>query len=57
MVKVLESDQVEPGYYKISWNGLDEYGKKVSPGIYFYTIHAKGSSQEYKHCNKMLLIR
>ncbi|MBL7086800.1 MAG: VWA domain-containing protein [Candidatus Cloacimonetes bacterium] len=56
-IKVLESDQVEPGYYKISWNGLDEHGKKVSPGIYFYTIHAKGNCQEYKHCNKMLLIR
>ena len=56
-IKVLENEQVEPGYYSIHWDGLDENGKKVRPGIYFYTIHAKGKSQEYKHCNKMLLIR
>jgi hypothetical protein len=28
----------EPGYYRVSWYGEDDFGKAVASGIYFYRI-------------------
>ena len=43
----------EPLPQKISWNGLNKNGKKVSSGIYFYCLKTDNSRSKIK---KMLLI-
>lgn len=34
-VKTLLTEDMEPGIYKISWNGISDNGEKVGTGIYF----------------------
>lgn len=41
------------GTYSVNWNGLDESGKAVNSGVYFYTMTAENSSQT----KKMLLMK
>jgi hypothetical protein len=41
------------GRHSASWDGADEAGKRVSPGIYF--VHMK--SGEYKATSKLLMVR
>ena len=52
-VATLLSEQKEAGRYKISWDGQDKDGEKVSTGIYFYRIKA-GDFEESK---KLLLVK
>ncbi|MFQ5639289.1 MAG: hypothetical protein ACE5IR_15000 [bacterium] len=42
-----------PGVYSVNWNGIDNKGRAVSSGIYYYTIATGG----YKQTKKMLLLR
>ena len=32
---VLQEEFLHPGSYQMSWNGLDENGSKVAPGVYY----------------------
>ena len=52
-VITLVDDQVEAGYHTAMWNGLDEFGNRVSSGIYYYRLVA-GSRVETK---KMVLLK
>jgi hypothetical protein len=52
-VATLLNEQKEAGRYKISWDGQDKDGEKVSTGIYFYRIKA-GDFEESK---KLLLVK
>ncbi|MEO0072875.1 MAG: FlgD immunoglobulin-like domain containing protein, partial [candidate division WOR-3 bacterium] len=38
LVKTLVKGLIQPGRHTVKWDGTDEYGKKVNPGIYFYTL-------------------
>ncbi len=38
MIKILESRNMQPGYHSIIWDGTNNNGKKVSTGMYFYSI-------------------
>jgi hypothetical protein len=40
VVKTLVNQEQEAGYYTIRWNGTNEFGGKVSSGIYIYRIIA-----------------
>ena len=40
LVKTLINEIKVPGFYQESWKGIDENGKMVSSGIYFYRIKA-----------------
>jgi len=40
VVKTLVSQEQEAGYYTIKWNGTNDFGGKVSSGIYIYRIIA-----------------
>ena len=40
VVKTLVSQEQEAGYYTIQWNGTNDFGGKVSSGIYIYRIIA-----------------
>ncbi|MDP8288429.1 MAG: T9SS type A sorting domain-containing protein [Candidatus Electryonea clarkiae] len=41
-------------YKSLQWNGTDDTGKQLSPGIYFYNLTVNGKSQEIK---KLILMR
>lgn len=49
----LIDEQKPAGKYSILWNGVDNNGKQVTSGIYFYTIRTK----EFKKTKKMVLIK
>ena len=38
LIKKLLKQKMDPGKYKIIWQGKNSSGQKVSNGIYFYTI-------------------
>ena len=42
-----------PGLNEVTWNGLNEQGKAVGSGVYFYRI----SGSRFTQTKKMLLIR
>lgn len=46
------------GYKRARWNGLDDSGKRVSSGVYFYQIAAKGDSgREFSKVVKMVVTK
>jgi hypothetical protein len=53
LVRTLVNAQQGPGFYKITWDGLDEKGYHVSSGIYFYKLRIKKDTL----VKKMLLLR
>jgi len=52
-VKTLVNEELANGIYNVSWNGDNEFGEKVSSGIYFYKLET-GS---YTSTKKMMLIK
>ncbi len=52
-VKTLVNEELSNGSYKVDWNGDNEFGEKISSGIYFYRIEAEG----YVNSRKMILIK
>ncbi len=52
-VTVLVDDRQGAGFYRVTWDGMSDYGEQVPSGIYFYRLTA-GSFSEVK---KMMLLR
>ena len=52
-MKELVHDKQTAGYYNVNWNGIDNTGKKVSSGVYFYHIRTDKKSLR----KKMLLLK
>jgi hypothetical protein len=52
-VRVLVDESRPPGLYRVVWDGRDNRGSRVSPGVYFYRIQA-GS---YERVRKMILLK
>jgi hypothetical protein len=53
LVRTLVDDVRGPGRYVATWNGADRAGRRVSSGVYFYTMEAAG----YKATRKMLVVQ
>ncbi|MGE5402296.1 MAG: FlgD immunoglobulin-like domain containing protein, partial [Ignavibacteriales bacterium] len=53
LVKTLFNGQQEAGYYTINWDGTNEYGSKVTSGVYIYRLET-GS---YVATKKMNLLK
>ncbi|MFC2170947.1 T9SS type A sorting domain-containing protein, partial [Calditrichota bacterium] len=49
----IEKGEYSPGYYNISWNGLNYSGDRISSGTYFVKL----SSSEGSFTNKILLMK
>ena len=47
-IKTLVDEEKQPGYYSVKWNGINDYGVKVSSGIYIYRLNKGISIDEYK---------
>jgi len=43
----------DAGYYQVSWNGRDDFGQKVSSGVYLYRFVNK----EWTQTKRMLLLK
>ncbi len=52
-VKTLLNENTHVGYHSVVWDGTNDYGNKVSTGIYFYRLKA-GSLQQTQ---KMILLK
>jgi hypothetical protein len=53
IVRSLVGSKLQPGSYKIVWDGKDEHGSALSSGIYYYTLR----SENYSKTNKMLMFK
>ncbi len=42
-VRTLVSKGQMSGTYSVTWNGLDDFGRRVAPGVYFATLEGAGS--------------
>ena len=52
-IKNLVNEEKLAGYYSINWDATNNYGKKVSSGIYIYQLNAGNFTQT----KKMILLR
>jgi flagellar hook assembly protein FlgD len=52
-VNTLIAEEMEPGYYTITWNGKDQYQRTQSNDIYFIRLKTK----DYAAIRKLILIR
>ena len=43
-VRTLLERRVDEGAHVVHWNGVDDLGRSVSPGVYFYTLKLGGGS-------------
>jgi hypothetical protein len=53
LIKTVANAEYEAGLHKITWNGKDTNGKKVSSGMYFYKL----STNNYTRVKKMLMLK
>ena len=52
-VAVLADRTYSPAHYTAHWDGTDEQGRRVSPGVYIYTLNAG----EHSAMGKMIITR
>ena len=52
-VATLVNEEKPAGRYQINWNGTDNFGSKVTSGVYFYTLRAGN----YLETKKMILMK
>ena len=52
-VKTLINEYMQPGRYKVVWDGKDAFGRSVSSGVYFYVLKAG----TFIKSRKMLLVK
>lgn len=49
-IKTLINNQMQGGNYSTIWNGDDDFGKRVSSGIYYYKLNVYGKTVAVKKC-------
>ena len=45
LVRTLIDAQQQPGLHSVVWQGLDDQGRRVSSGIYFYRLESEGHTE------------
>ena len=50
---LIDGKEYEPGVYKVTWNGKNDYGEYVASGVYLYRLEAG----EFTSVKKMVLAR
>lgn len=41
-IRTLVNEPLQPGYYDLAWDGLDDAGRAVAPGVYFAALTVGG---------------
>lgn len=54
-VRTLVNENQAPSTYQIEWNGVDDNGKNVASGVYFYKINADGG--RFNVTRKMMMLK
>ncbi|MDP8201572.1 MAG: heparinase II/III family protein [Candidatus Tenebribacter burtonii] len=49
-VKTVTNESFDKGNHFVVWNGVDDSGKSVSSGVYFYNLNVNGKSNSIKRC-------
>ena len=52
-VTTLKNEEQDLGFYQVQWKGTNDYGRKVSSGVYFYAIQMG----DFKQVKKMVLLK
>ena len=52
-VRTLLAKNMDYGFHTITWNGLDQFGRPVSSGVYFSELSARG----FRQTKKMLMLK
>lgn len=52
-IRDLADDAKEPGYYTVTWNGIDNLGREVPAGVYF----VKFTTGDYRYVEKTILLK
>ncbi|MBE0433881.1 T9SS type A sorting domain-containing protein, partial [candidate division WOR-3 bacterium] len=53
LVRTLTEGTQPPGYYAVTWDGVDDLGRKVPAGVYF----VKFETPDYQKVQKAVLFR
>ena len=59
-VRTFNQGGMDPGYYRLEWDGNNEAGKPVGSGVYLYRIEAApldGGTTGFVQVKKMLLLK
>ena len=57
-IATLSSEELKPGYYTTTWNGLDNNGASVSSGVYYVRMAATGEQNvNFSAVQKLLLMK
>ena len=56
-IKTIVNEEQKAKYYKIIWDGKDQFGNKVSTGMYFYQIAARSKEKTFTKTKKLLLLQ
>jgi len=56
-VRTLYNNNHDPNYYRIIWDGKDDFGRELASGIYFCSIVAKADKNKFTKTKKMILLR
>jgi predicted outer membrane repeat protein len=59
VARILDNELRPAGYHNIIWKGLNDNGKRVASGVYFYTTRIKGTSGNMilNKTNKMIMVK
>jgi hypothetical protein len=53
LIRTLVNEVKSEGSYQIQWDGTDNYGRRVSSGVYFYRI----TTGEFSQTRKMVILK
>ena len=53
-IATMNKGQLPTGSYSFTWNGENQFGEKVTSGIYFYEMRA---GDEFREIKKMTLVK
>ena len=48
VVRTVVEGILEPGHYKVSWDGKDDFDRELAGGVYFLRFEAAGEKQTKK---------
>ena len=51
-IKIINNYNLEAGFHFINWDGLDQYGARISNGVYIYRLNAKGENSNASYIGR-----